>query len=595
MAGVTNNNILKEKIDNIKIIIKKNLINREVLQWIPIFIILIVLVIPFFIFLFVNFFYEGNEIGQLILSFNLYNLLRSFFEEGRSIVISNTFTISYYASIIATILGYVLSYFVFFLRSPKKKLITAIIYFPLFFNSIIQFHAIESFFINNGILNSFLLNIHLINSPIIFSETFITILSLVFRYISISFFFTSILMKLVDTSQIEAAIDLGANGIKIFYDFILKNTYQSMIASIGIIFILCYGNIPSFLLTNIQSFSSHFINLLFEGHYLDASAYFFLFGVLTCFAIFLYNIFFDKSKCFSSREKFGKLSKYKCLKVAKSPFVLVISIGTVLLISIVFLSYFILSFNQYDSVSSLKGFSLKWYKILFSNINLLYAVKNTFIVSCIVSCIVTILGTMFTISFSKYRQLLQTKFIRFIKLPFLFSDVVFCASSITIIKFASIHNLLTTQIIGLSIPALFISILLIYRSIQTFDLNMEGASLDLGSDYIKTFKYIILPALLPAIRSTFLIIFVYVFNEFTVSFFLTPGVELPLISNSLMWLIQYNNSPLINAYSTLILFLSVSLLNFAISNNNYDKHKENIKRYTIFFIILFTVLFIILS
>ena len=583
--------INKEK-DSINNKIKRSIINREILQFLPISFIFILLVIPFFIFLVVNLCYEDQGLGYPILHFNINNIL-SVFSFARYFIIRDTIILSIVSAILATFLGYFLSFFITFLRTSIKNYIIVLAYVPFFFNPISQFYAIKSLFLTTGVFNNLLISLNIIDSYIIVPEYFIISLSLIIRYLPIAFFLTSILMQRISIAQIEASIDLGATRTRIFYDFIFKRTYKSIIISLFIIFILCYGNISSSLLTDCNLFGNNFINFLLLGDTLSASAYLFFFGIFTCIAIILCNIYFHKSNFFVVREQAMNLSKYKCLDIAKSPFTIIINIITIFLLFVIVFFTFLFSFNKVSSVFSFQGFSLRWYLDFFRDLNILVAFKNSFIVATFASIIATFIGSIFAISFSKYRQLINIKFLRIIKLPMLFSEVIFCASIIIFIKFVGLENDFLAQIIGISIVSLFISILLIYRQVRNFDLNMEAASLDLGANYIQTFKYVIVPTIFPSVISCFLLIFVYAFNEFIISYTISNSLSTPFISNWLFWLTKYQQTPVINVISSFILFLSFFIIYVADINNSHNEKSKKLKYYTLCFILIFAILFLI--
>ena len=62
------------------------------------------------------------------------------------------------------------------------------------------------------------------------------------------------------------------------------------------------------------------------------------------------------------------------------------------------------SFNSADSTGVFKGFSLKWYKELFSDGATLNALKNTLVLAVLSSVIATIIGTAAAYGISKMRN-----------------------------------------------------------------------------------------------------------------------------------------------------------------------------------------------
>lgn len=59
-------------------------------------------------------------------------------------------------------------------------------------------------------------------------------------------------------------------------------------------------------------------------------------------------------------------------------------------------------------------------------------------------------------------------------------------------------------------------VLPIYSSLEKFNLSLYEASADLGASWIQTFKYVLLPLTLPAIRLGFLLVYIPSFGEFVI-------------------------------------------------------------------------------
>lgn len=580
-------------LQNIKKKLKNILINRELLQWAPVLWIIILFVIPLFSFLLVNFFYV-EIIGVPFFHINTSNLLKNLFYHDylTSLVISLT------VAFVTTFFGFFLSFFTFFLRSHLKKYIIALICLPVIINPIIQFYSINSLFSTDGIFNNTLLATGIISELINVPDTVIYSLSLFFRYLPFSFFFISILMSKLNILHIEAAIDLGLTRYNIFFKIILKKTFKGILASFGIVAILSYGNFSSAVLLPIQDrlFATQFIKLLLDTNFLNASAFSISYAIFTILFILFYNFYLNRSNQ-EQNIPTKKLSRYQCLAIAKSPITLFINCLTLLFIHIVLLFIIFFSFNSGNSLLIFEKFSIDWYLQIFNNPYILLAIKNSFIVSTSVAIISTILGGMFALSFSKNHQLarakVRSKFTNIIRLPLMLSEVIFCSAALFFLNLIHIENLFIGQILTISIITIFVAIIFIYSQLQKFDLNMESAALDLGADYIRTFRYVTLPSILPSLLSCFIITFVFSFNEFAISYLITRD-SFPSISSKLVELISQGASPLINALSTLIIVISLLLLLIASFNNYHIKFQRKIKLVVIATILFTTFLFIII-
>jgi spermidine/putrescine transport system permease protein len=84
------------------------------------------------------------------------------------------------------------------------------------------------------------------------------------------------------------------------------------------------------------------------------------------------------------------------------------------------------------------------------------------------------------------------------------------------------------------------------------------ASLILGAGPTKTFFKITLPLLKPALLASGLLIFVISFDDFLFSYF-CAGTSVETLSLYLISSIRFGISPVVNALSTILLFLTIPL------------------------------------
>ena len=75
------------------------------------------------------------------------------------------------------------------------------------------------------------------------------------------------------------------------------------------------------------------------------------------------------------------------------------------------------SFNQSKSRSYWTGFTLKWYKDLFHNEQILSSLRNTLIIAVVASVVATILGTAAAIGIDKFNKKLRSIIINITYIP----------------------------------------------------------------------------------------------------------------------------------------------------------------------------------
>ena len=132
----------------------------------------------------------------------------------------------------------------------------------------------------------------------------------------------------------------------------------------------------------------------------------------------------------------------------KSAFPMIILI---LILVFFYLPLFVLVINSFNAsrVSSVwGGFSLKWYKKLLGDQNLLRSVKNTVIVTSVSVFCSTVLGSLAGVSIARFRSRVQKVHSVFIALPLIMPDILIGISLLLFFISFRIQLSLLTIIIG---------------------------------------------------------------------------------------------------------------------------------------------------
>ncbi|MGL6064788.1 MAG: ABC transporter permease [Fusobacteriaceae bacterium] len=206
-----------------------------------------------------------------------------------------------------------------------------------------------------------------------------------------------------------------------------------------------------------------------------------------------------------------------------------------------------------------KGFSFRWYKELFMySENIWVAFKYSILIAIISGLISTAIGTLAAIGLQWYK-FKHKKVLQIVTyLPLVIPDIIMGVS--LLILFATVKfklGLITIFIAHTTFNIPFVLFIVISR-LEEFDYSIVEAAYDLGATELETLKKVILPMLLPAIISGFLIAVTLSFDDFVTTFFVAgPGSStLPLRIYSM---IRLGVSPVINAISVLLIGLSIFL------------------------------------
>jgi len=217
------------------------------------------------------------------------------------------------------------------------------------------------------------------------------------------------------------------------------------------------------------------------------------------------------------------------------------------------------SFNTSELNIIFEGFTLRWYKVLFSNRSLLEALLNTLIVSVISTVVSTIIGTISAYGLYKYDFKGKKIINELLYIPVVIPEIVLGIALLCIYTLMKLELGMFTLIlahISFSIPFVIISV----RSVLSgMDSNLTKAAADLGADEMTTFMKVILPSLLPGILSGAELAFTLSLDDVVISYFTAgPGSNtLPLHIYSI---IKTGVTPDVNALIALMLLTTFIIL-----------------------------------
>lgn len=218
----------------------------------------------------------------------------------------------------------------------------------------------------------------------------------------------------------------------------------------------------------------------------------------------------------------------------------------------------IFSFNEGRS-SVWQGFSLKWYKELFTNSdNIWISFKYSIIIGILSSFSATVLGTLGAIGIKWYNFQFK-KYLNIITfLPLVIPDIILGVSLLILFSTIKLELGLTTIFIAHTTFSVPFVLFIVLSRLNELDYSIIEAAYDLGATDFQILRKVIFPMLIPAIISGFLIALTLSFDDFITSFFVAgPGsTTLPLRIYSM---IRKGVSPVINALSVLLIILSISL------------------------------------
>ena len=196
----------------------------------------------------------------------------------------------------------------------------------------------------------------------------------------------------------------------------------------------------------------------------------------------------------------------------------------------------VLSFNQSKTRAKWGGFTLKWYKELLKNEQIMSAFYTTLIIAFVSAAIATVIGTAAAIAIQGMKQKWKTMYMGLTNIPMMNPDIVtgvalalLFAFTGTMLKINSILGFWTLLIAHITFNLPYV-ILNVMPKLQQMDPDLEEAALDLGCTPFQAFTKVVIHEIMPGIISGALMAFTMSLDDFVISYFVTGSsfITLPV-------------------------------------------------------------------
>lgn len=216
------------------------------------------------------------------------------------------------------------------------------------------------------------------------------------------------------------------------------------------------------------------------------------------------------------------------------------------------------SFNKSKSRGRWGGFTLDWYRSLFTDASIGEAFRNTILLALLSSVIAVILGTAAVICMSgmkkRYRQILMGV----TNVPMLNADIVTGVSFMLLFLTLRIQFGFGTILLAhitFNIPYVILNVMPSYRELNP---HIYEAALDLGASPVYAFFKTVLPEIMPSILSGGLMAFTMSLDDFIITHF-TAGAGVHTLSTKIYSEVKLGIKPEMYALSAMI-FITVLVL-----------------------------------
>ena len=243
------------------------------------------------------------------------------------------------------------------------------------------------------------------------------------------------------------------------------------------------------------------------------------------------------------------------------------------------------SFNESKSRNVWAGFSLRWYKNLLGDEMILQALGVSLVVAFASAIIATVLGTLAAIGVNNMSRRRRAVVLNLSYVPIVNPEIVTGVATMLlfVVLNGGISKVLTALLgqevrVGFGIGTLLLAhvtyclpyvLFNVSPKLRQMDVRMYEAALDLGCNPRQAFFKVVLPEIMPAIISAFLISLTYSIDDFIISYFNSGTVQtLPIAIYSMT---KKRVSPEINALSTIMFVVILAII---LSVNGVEAARE---------------------
>ena len=223
----------------------------------------------------------------------------------------------------------------------------------------------------------------------------------------------------------------------------------------------------------------------------------------------------------------------------------------------------VLSFNNSRSRVTWGGFTLEWYSRLFSNRQIMEALRTTLILGFASAGIATVIGTLGAVGIQAMRKREYKVVMSVTNIPILNADIVTgIALMLWFVRFIPLgFGSVLIAHITFNIPYVILSVM---PKLKSLNQSIYEAARDLGAGSVYAFFYIILPQIGSGILAGFFMALTMSMDDFVITYF-TKGAGVNTLSTMIYGEIRKGIKPEMYALSTLlfaVIFAILLLINF---------------------------------
>jgi spermidine/putrescine transport system permease protein len=198
-------------------------------------------IVPLIVVLVVSF-SKRSLLGVVEYDFNLANYRRVFSELIYLRILWKSVWLAILNTVLCLLVGYPFAFYIARQSPSRQRLLIFLVMIPFWTNFLVRTYALIFIVRDTGFINNILIGLGVIDTPlpIMFTQTGV-LLGMLYGYLPFAVLPLYASIEQLDFDYVQAAQDLGANGVKVFLRIILPLTMPGVVAGSIITFIPTLG------------------------------------------------------------------------------------------------------------------------------------------------------------------------------------------------------------------------------------------------------------------------------------------------------------------------------------------------------------------
>lgn len=211
------------------------------------------------------------------------------------------------------------------------------------------------------------------------------------------------------------------------------------------------------------------------------------------------------------------------------------------------------SFNASRLVTVWSGWSLAWYRELFSDEAMIAAAWTSLRIAALSATAATVLGTLAAIALTRFGRFRgRMAFSGMIYAPLVMPEVITGLSLLLLFVALNVDRGFWTVVLAHTTLTMCFVTVIVQSRLVDFDRSVEEAAMDLGCPPFKTFVIVTLPLILPAIAAGWMLAFSLSLDDLVIASF-TSGPGATTLPMRIYSEVRLGVKPEVNAVCTIMI------------------------------------------